>query len=495
MKKGKRLIAMASAALMMLAMGGCGNSASDSEVSNSAVESTASDSASESTVSNSGEESNVSEPAGPVSITIGNWPAETNAEALELKEKQKAEFEEQNQGVEVIPDTYRFEIQTFTAKATAGQLPDLLSNLPYTEAKTVIKNGYAADITDLAKEYGLLDAINPDVLDLCTDEEGRFYLLPNGVETPGIAINKELFRQAGLVNEDGTMMIPDTFEEVAEFASIVKEKTGVAGFVMPTTGNQGGWRFTNIAWNYGVEFEVQNEDGSWTATFDCPEFHEALQWLYDMKWTRKVLQDDMNVGGTEQQSIFGTGRAAMMFGSSAGAWTNRLVQNSGMERENLALGKMPAGPAGRYGQLGGTLQMISSNTTPEQREAIFKWLLYQNYTPEIDEETFVEDLEMRTESGNFIFAKELTSIWDLEERSETIARLSEPYVNVDMRDFETYNTEGVTLRTEPPACCQELYATLDGVVQEVLTNENVDIPAISKKAQEDFQVNYLDKMD
>lgn len=138
------------------------------------------------------------------------------------------------------------------------------------------------------------------------------------------------------------------------------------------------------------------------------------------------------------------------------------MQNSGMPRENLALCKMPAGPAGRYGQLGGTLQMISSNTTEEERAAIFKWIEYQNYTPKLDEERFITDLEMRSKEGKFIFAKEMTSVWELEERDEAVKRLSALYVNVDMRDFENYNMEGITLRTEPPACAQQLYSVLDG---------------------------------
>lgn len=461
MKKAKKMIAIMSTVVMILSLVGCNSKTNED---------------------------------GKVSVTIGNWPAETDTVALELKEKQKAEFESQNPDINIVPDTYKFEVQTFTAKAVAGQLPDVISNLPYTEAKSVIKNGYAADITDLAKEYGLFDALNPDLLEMCTDENGRLYLLPNGVETPGISINKELFKKAGLINEDGTVKVPDNFDEVAEFASIIKEKTGMAGFVMPTISNAGGWRFTNIAWNYGVEFEKQNEDGSWTATFDCKEFYDALQWLYDMKWTRGVLQDNMSVDATEQQRIFGTGQAGMMFGSSAGAWTDRLVQNSGMARENLALTKIPAGPGGRYGQLGGTLQMLSSKTTEEQKAAIFKWIKYQNYTPEINEETFEATIRTNAQEGKFIFAKELTSIWNLDSRKEAYERICAPYVNVDMRDFETYNTEGVTLRTEPPACAQQLYAVLDKVVQEVLTNKDVDIPAISKQAQEDFQVNYLDKM-
>ncbi|MDO5585998.1 MAG: hypothetical protein Q4G53_02805 [Clostridia bacterium] len=41
---------------------------------------------------------------------------------------------------------------------------------------------------------------------------------------------------------------------------------------------------------------------------------------------------------------------------------------------------------------------------------------------------------------------------------------------------------------------QQLYATLDRCLQEVMTNENADCAAILEKANSDFQSNYLDNL-
>ena len=63
-------------------------------------------------------------------------------------------------------------------------------------------------------------------------------------------MNVDLLNQAGYMQEDGTPVEPQTWEELAEMAVKVKEVTvGKMGFVFPTTGNAGGWRFTPIAWS------------------------------------------------------------------------------------------------------------------------------------------------------------------------------------------------------------------------------------------------------
>ena len=47
---------------------------------------------------------------------------------------------------------------------------------------------------------------------------------------------------------------------------------------------------------------------------------------------------------------------------------------------------------------------------------------------------------------------------------------------------------------EPEAGCQELYAELDKVVQEIYANKDVDIAAMVSGASHDWQVNCLDNL-
>ncbi len=429
---------------------------------------------------------------GKVALEVGNWPDATRPESLEKYENWKTQFEEQNPDIEISTNTYGFEVKTFVAKAVARQLPDLLQNLPFTEVKSVAKNGYAADITEAAKKSGILDAINPDLIEMCSGEDGKLYTLPRVAYMQGLMINKKLFEQAGLVNADGTVMVPETFDELADFAVKIKEKTGVSGFTMPTTGNHGGWILLNIAWNYGVEFEEQNDDGTWKATFDTPEFHEALQFLHDLKWEKGVLPDNNVIDATEMRMLLGSDQTAMIIGNSD--WCSHLAQKCGMDVGNLAMAKMPAGPGGRYSQLGGSLFMFSPDLTEEQIEAGFKWIDFTGYGPELNEDTYRDTCEVYANENNFVFPKELFSIWTNKERSAKVEEIASEYANVDIKDFENYNLDGIELRSEPAACAQELYSVLDGVIQEIMTNKNADIPALSKKAQDDFQANHLDKM-
>ena len=55
--------------------------------------------------------------------------------------------------------------------------------------------------------------------------------------------------------------------------------------------------------------------------------------------------------------------------------------------------------------------------------------------------------------------------------------------------------KNVEFQPEEPMCAQDLYGLLDNLIQEVLTNKDADCAALIKKANEDFQKNYLDKFE
>ena len=47
---------------------------------------------------------------------------------------------------------------------------------------------------------------------------------------------------------------------------------------------------------------------------------------------------------------------------------------------------------------------------------------------------------------------------------------------------------------EPEVGCQELYAELDKIVQEIYANPNVDVESMVKTASDNWQVNCLDNL-
>lgn len=431
---------------------------------------------------------------GRVKLKVGNWPDETKAEQLADKNRVKDEFMEKYPDIEIIGDTYGFDTKSFVMKAAAHQLPTMFTTY-FTEISTIIKNGYAADLTDALKENGWYDSMNPELRELVTGQDGRVYGIPTEAYAQGLYINKKLFKEAGLVNEDGSIKVPQTYEELGEFAQTIKEKTGKAGFLFPTTNNCGGWHFLNIAWAFGVEFEEQAEDGSWKATFDTQEARDALQFVKDLQWKYKALPDDTVIDLDKLNQYFGTYQGAMMFMNPPG----KFPEKYGTDIADIYACAMPAGPKGRFSQMGGNLYMFVSDATKEQIDAGLKWLQYTGYSPELTDDQ-MESLSLtyadNRNNGAVVLDKDAFNVWTNPETIEKKNNLRKEYTNVDPDDYANYYAfEGVTIKPEPAACAQELYAVLDACVQEVITNENADVDKLITDAAHDFQVNHLDKMD
>lgn len=433
---------------------------------------------------------------GKIKVEIGNWAAETADPAvLEKLDKEVAEFEKLHPDIEIKGNAFGYDTKTFNVMASSGQLPETLDTF-FTEMDQIIKSGYAADVTDALKENGLFDQLNPDVLEIAADKNGRVFGFPKEAYAIGLVINKKLFKEAGLVEANGTPKIPQTYAELAEYSKIIKEKTGKAGFVLPTTENGGGWVFMNIAWSKGVEFEEQQSDGSWKAVFDTPQFKEAIQYVKDLKWKYDALPDNKVINIEEQRKIFGIGQAAMTLASPD--IVNTLVSKYGMNKDDVYFARVPGDSAGRYAQMGGAITIFSAANTDKQHDAAIKWLMFKGRTPVIDKDTEAmlrSNFETAISDGGVVFPKEFFTVWLSEERNKKYEEIAAEYANVDMANYEDYaGFKDVTLRPEESACCQQLYAVLDGVIQAVITDKDANIDSLTKTAVNDFQKNHLDKM-
>lgn len=431
---------------------------------------------------------------GKINLQVGLWPDETRPEALEKQNKFRDAFMAKNENINIIPDTFKYDTKTFTMKASANQLPNMYKPW-FTEIKQIIKAGYAADITDAMAKHGFIEALNPDLLNLVKDENGKIFGVPTDAYAQGLYIDKKLFEEAGLINADGSVKTPNTYQELAEYAKTIKEKTGKAGFILPTTNNCGGWHFLNIAWSFGVDFMKQREDGTWEATFDTQEARDALQYVKDLKWKYKALMDESVLNQDDIYKYFGTYQAAMMFADPP---CSSLAQKYAMNIDDIFVTRMPEGPKGRYSQMGGNLWMFSVNSTPEEIDAGLSWLEFTGFSPKVTDEqlnnsrlTFEETIS----SGGIVLDQKAFDVWVDPVTLEKTRAVQKEYSNVKHENYTQYYAfEGVTINPEPPQCAQQLYAILDGCIQEVLTNQNADVAQLIATANKDLQVNHLDKL-
>ncbi|HIT85687.1 MAG TPA: extracellular solute-binding protein [Candidatus Ornithomonoglobus intestinigallinarum] len=434
------------------------------------------------------------ESGGEVKISVGSLPSqETEPERYQVYLDYIEKYESMYPGRKVEIDTSNMDdMDQIMVNGAAGLLPNIF-RVPYTNVKLMIENGYARDITSIMKERGYDTTIRPELIEMVSDDSGNIYGVPSSGYMMGMMYNMNLFEQAGLVKDDGTIDPPQTFEEVAETARIITEKTGKPGFAIQAKDRECGWTFMNVAWNYGVKFMEEGEDGKYTATFDSPEMVSALQWLSDLKWKQKALPENMLIDRTEIIQLFATDQLGMLI--CAEDFLPRPTKEYEMDKNRVASSAMPAGPEGRYSLIGGTVWLISPETTDEQLEAIFDWIDLIGYAPEISadaQENTKKELEAKVANDDLIIPASF-SVFQDPERQKVVDELYAPYINVDTKIMPGLGSDDVTMHMEEPEDAQQLYQVITNIIQEILLDENAGIAALVKQGQESFQKDSLDK--
>lgn len=429
--------------------------------------------------------------AAPVTLKLGIWPSADLVDDVKTFEGYAKAMTDAHSNVTVEPASYTYATDTFVSLAESGNCPTIFETW-FTEPQKLIKNNLVADITDVLKEKGWDKLMNPSVLSLLSDKNGHVYGVPRDAYALGIMCNVELFEQAGLVDKDGIPLFPQTWDELAQTAKTIKDKTGAAGLCLLAKDNAGGWHFSNIAWCFGAELVKQNDDGSYTCYLDSPESIKAMEYVRDLKWKYDVLTDDPTVedwGSGFMQ--LGTGNAAMYI--AANEAVNQPTQVYGLATDKLAMCGIPAGPDGKqYSLSGGTPYMFSKDATKEELAAALDFLVYMGKSPEVSESSILGmEAGAANNAANGVPVIKNFSCWISDELTNAQNKVLEEYGNVDARLYEQYfqsTQKENNLKLEEPGDTQKMYEELTNVLQAVITDKNADIPALLKQADENYQL-------
>lgn len=431
---------------------------------------------------------------GKVLLELTTTQKEVNEKVYNQSMETYADFEAyysevhpDSKGLSIKPNYYSYNVKDYAAVALGGQLPTYYS-VPLTESKSIMNAGYAKDISKWMEKHGYLSGME-EQMRKNIEKDGNIYLLPYDLYSVGIAVNLDLLEKAGYVEADGTPHQPATFEELAEMAKVIKEKTGMPGFMMPTMSNHGGWRFTPIAWAYGVEFMKQDKDGNWKATFNTDECVAALQFVKDLKWKYDVLGENILIDELKVRNAFGSGEAAMAF--AEGAQANTFV-SAGMDKDNIGFIQMPAGPKRHVTLVGGTYYVFNKDATDAQIDAAFEYLDWGGRGRILDDrikEKMRKDTQTKIDEGKPIGILTASPYNEVDpKRAFEIQLNTVEMVNINPNHVKRYNDQsGVEWQHEEPVEAQALYAVLDNAIQAVLTDPNADCKKLIEEACINFQ--------
>jgi len=111
-----------------------------------------------------------------------------------------------------------------------------------------------------------------------TELDGIQFAIPLGLETYNISANKTFFDDAGLLDADGNITAPETWDDVYDMAATMTERDGNGNVTRPGMTIQWGPNAvsTMIATHQAVRGSFYSADGT-TLTFDTPEMRKVLE--------------------------------------------------------------------------------------------------------------------------------------------------------------------------------------------------------------------------
>ncbi|MGN0132413.1 MAG: ABC transporter substrate-binding protein [Lachnospiraceae bacterium] len=258
-----------------------------------------------------------------------------------------------------MTEDYKGIMQQLQAEAAAGNAPAVIQ-VGYYWLNYFTENHQYVDIKELDESY--LDNYLPNIIELCTTQDGKVAGVPYSLSTPVMYYNVDLLKEAGLDTDN----LPQTIDELYDWARTVKENTGEYGLAIAAASDF--WIEQFEIESNGGRMVNYNDDGTMTATFASEEGCEALQKMSDL------INEDRAatyVLGEPIKEAFSSGKVAMI--SATIGWSTGIIDASDFE---MVTGPMPSyGANERRIPVGGNFLAITALDEEEQQGA-WEWIQF-----------------------------------------------------------------------------------------------------------------------
>src|SRR5580692_5988815 len=381
-------------------------------------------------------------------------------------------FERQNPNI-TIDSVYNYPCEvpaTFTAMLRAGTEPDIFYSY-FTDLPQVLLAGQAADITQYVNSTTVptLDDIVPSAMKAVTAGK-TIYGLPTSNYTQGLIYNRSLFSQAGL--DPNTP--PTTWAQVeTDATAIAKLGNGIEGWGDYSAGNNGGWHFASYMDALGGT-TVNTNNAPPTAAFDNANGLAILDALHTLRFTDNAMSATQGLAWGALQQQFAAGKLGMYIAAPDDIY-NVIVPTDKGNINDIGMGPLPSmtgNPAGSLG--GGNAYIFAKRDTPAQIEAGIKFIDFEDLTPGQG----VTFNYARQKANGLPVGFDEPSLFDGAAGAQVTA-LRNKYSTINQSYYQSYVKANEASDGEP-FDAQAVYKTLDPMMLAVLTEPNVNIPALLK---------------
>ena len=194
----------------------------------------------------------------------------------------------------------------------SDQLPEIIGVGSTTQSDIIREAGKLVPLADLPGGKEFLEEFGQAAVEGVTMFDGKVYGIQRKAVTAALAYNKDLFKQAGIVDKNGEAKPPKTIAELREAAKKINALgEGIYGFAFPLNFSLGYTveSLTKPSFNLDNPEEEINLD---TLTVTYPGKKERYQWILDMKKDGTVMPGAETLNNDNARAYFSSGVVGMI---------------------------------------------------------------------------------------------------------------------------------------------------------------------------------------
>ena len=202
-------------------------------------------------------------------------------------------------------------VQSLEVALQNGTAPDMFTS---GNLKKLSPNGDVLALEDLPGGTEFIEKYKDVLIEEMHTYRGKTYAVPTGATTQGLIYNKEMFRKAGIVDENGEAKPPETFDEMVEVAKkLTNPENKEYGIILPMKWD--GWVTSDIR---SVMMSAAGHCGfnPATGTYDFSSYAPGINAYLQMKKDGSIYPGAEGIDNDPARALFATGNIGMKMGFS-----------------------------------------------------------------------------------------------------------------------------------------------------------------------------------